>query len=97
MFPDTIYIRMIDGKVEYADDLPKDYDYEVVVIDDANWHYDYQKLWHGSTNKEYNFVWKKLGKIKEKTIKIVVCLGLLVAVINLPEDWNYEIIESEEE
>ena len=71
-----MFIRMNKNKVEYAYELPKNYDYEIIESNDEN-------------------IIKKIGKIKEKIIKIVVAYGQVKWILNLPKNYDYEIIESE--
>ena len=76
MNDNTMFIRMNKNKVEYAYELPKNYDYEIIESNDEN-------------------IIKKIGKIKEKIIKIVVAYGQVKWILNLPKNYDYEIIESE--
>jgi hypothetical protein len=72
----TMFIRMENHKVEYAYELPEDYDYEIVECDDDS----------------YESIIKKIGKIKDKIIKIIVAYGQVKYIFNLPEDYDYEVI-----
>ena len=77
MNDNTMCIRMEDGKFQYAYELPEDYDYEVVECDDES----------------YENIIKKIGKIKDKIIKIIVAYGQVKYIFNLPEDYDYEVFE----
>ena len=77
MNDNTMCIRMEDGKFQYAYEIPEDYDYEVV---ECNTHND-------------NYLRKKIGKIKNKIIKIVICFGQVKYIFNLPKDYDYEVFE----
>jgi hypothetical protein len=79
MNDNTMFIRMNKNKVEYAYELPENYDYEIIECDG-----------------DYKNILKKIGKIKEKIIKIVVSFGQVKYIFNLPKNYDYEIIESEE-
>lgn len=84
MNDNTMCIRMEDGKFQYAYELPEDYDYEVVECNESSIHYE-------TCND--NYLRKKIGKIKNKVIKIVMCFGKVKYIFNLPEDYNYEVFE----
>ena len=86
MNDNTMFIRMNKNKFEYAYELPKDYDYEMIEIDD-----DYKNIFE--IDDDYKNILKKVGKIKEKIITIVVCFGQVKYIFNLPENYDYEIIE----
>jgi len=77
MNDNTMCIRMEDGKFQYAYEIPEDYDYEVVECNTRN----------------DNYLRKKIGKIKNKIIKIVICFGQVKYIFNLPKDYDYEVFE----
>ena len=77
MNENTMCIRMENNKFQYAYELPKDYDYEVVECNTHN----------------NNYLRKKIGKIKNKIIKIVMCFGQVKYIFNLPKDYDYEVFE----
>jgi len=75
----TMFIRMENNRVEYAYELPEDYDYEIIECNNDN----------------YESIIKKIGKIKNKIIKIIVAYGQIKWIFGLPEDYDYEIITSD--
>ena len=77
MNDNTMCIRMEDGKFQYAYEIPEDYDYEVVECNTRN----------------DNYLRKKIDKIKNKIIKIVICFGQVKYIFNLPKDYDYEVFE----
>ena len=77
MNENTMFIRMENNKFQYAYELPEDYDYEVIEC---------------NTNND-NYLKKKIGKIKNKIIKIVICFGEVKYIFNLPKNYDYEVFE----
>ena len=77
MNDNTMCIRMENNKFQYAYELPEDYDYEVIECNTSN----------------DNYLKKKIGKIKNKIIKIVISFGEVKYIFNLPKNYDYEVFE----
>ena len=77
MNDNTMCIRIENNKFQYAYELPEDYDYEVIECNSSN----------------DNYLKKKIGKIKNKIIKIVICFGEVKYIFNLPKNYDYEVFE----